>query len=428
MADATTRRLAGCRQSPNNTVKKPVMTAATPKGRPQTLTLTFLCQSTQAISLAGFPLLLPLIRHDLALTFSQAGSLASASLLIYAFMQIPAGYLSDLASPRKLVAIGTLGIMGTSALLAFTHQYWHLLGIQLLWGFFGSFVFTPAMSVYISWFSSKHRTTATALPIVGPSLGIVAVNLLFPVIAIHYDTWRLPFVASGLVGIIIALGLLMFGKEASSRRMPEKFRPDMIRELFRHKQVWLCYILQFIRFGIVQGIGFWLPSLLVNEKGFQLQMAGTVIALQAIVIAPSNILGAYFSDRFQKPTLVIGVSMFMLAITTGLLVNLTSMALIIVVLFVNAMFVQMYFGPLFTLAVEKLGPEKTGISNGISNMFAIFGGLVTAYLMGVLRDTTASFTWGFYSISILSIIGLILTFVVHKVRKAGSPRVSLTQS
>jgi MFS family permease len=267
-------------------------TALSLKGRPRTLALTFLCQSAQAISLAGFPLLLPLIRQDLALTFSQAGSLASANLLVYALMQIPAGYFSDRRSPRKMVAIGSLGMMGLSVLLAFSRQYWQLLGIEFLWGFFGSFVFTPAMSVYISWFSPQRRTTATALPVVGPSLGLVAINLLFPVIANRYDTWRLPFVIAGIVGIVLALGLLLFGREAPSRRTPEKFRPDLIRELFRYTQVWICYILQFIRFSIVQGIGFWLPSLLLVEKGFPLQLAGTVIALQAIVIAPSNILGA----------------------------------------------------------------------------------------------------------------------------------------
>jgi sugar phosphate permease len=404
----------------------PAMTTIVLKGRPQTLVFTLLCQTTQAISLAGFPLLLPLIRHDLGLTFSQAGSLASAYLLTYALMQFPAGYLSDHRSPRKLVAIGTLGMTSLSLLLAFTHQFWQLFGIQFFWGFFASLVFTPAMSVYISWFSPQRRTTATALPVVGSSLGTVAVNLIFPVIVNRYNTWRMPFIASGLVGIVIALGLLLLGREASSRRTPQKISLGIIQELFRYKQVLLCYILQFVRFGIVRGIGFWLPSLLL-EKGFQLQLTGTVIALQAIVLAPSNILGAYFSDRFKKPTLVIGVSMLMLAITPALLVNLNSRTLIIAVLVVNAMFVQMYFGPLFTLAVEKLGPEKTGISNGISNMFAIFGGLVSAYLMGVLRDTTNSFKWGFYSICILSIMGLILTFVLEKVRHAAAPRVSLTQ-
>jgi nitrate/nitrite transporter NarK len=394
----------------------PAATAVSKKGRTQTLALTFLCQGAQAVTLAGFPLLLPLIRQEMELSFSQAGSLASANLLVYALMQIPAGYLSDHRSPRRLVAIGTLGLMALSVLLAFARQFWHLLGIQLLWGFFASFVFTPAMSVYIGWFSSQRRNTATALPVVGPSLGIVVINLVFPVIAERFESWRLPFIVSGLIGIIFALGLLGFGRDTSSKRTPGKIRPDTIRELFRYRQVWLCYILQFIRFGIVQGISFWLPSLLLNEKGFKLQLAGMVIALQGIILAPSNILGAYLSDRFNKPTLIIGVSMLMLAIATGLLVNLDSTGLIIAVLFVNSIFVQMYFGPLFTLAVEKLGADRTGISNGISNMFAIFGGLVSAYLMGVLRDATNSFKWGFYSISILCIVGLISTFVVDRVR------------
>jgi nitrate/nitrite transporter NarK len=398
-----------------------VFTTVTNKGRFHTLALTFLCQSTQALFLAGLPLLLPLIRQDLGLTFSQAGSLASASLLVYALMQIPAGYLSDRRSPRKLVAIGTLGMMGLSILLAFTREYWQLLGIQFFWGFFSSFTFTPAMSVFIRWFSSQRRTTATALPSLGPGLGIFSVNLLFPVIVNRYDTWRLPFIMFGVAGIFFALGLLLFGKDATSQRTPEKFRLDIIREIFRRRQVWICYTLQFIRFGIVQGISFWLPSLLLNEKQFPLQLAGTVIALQAIISAPANIFGAYFSDRFKKPTLVIGVSLVMLGITTGLLVPLNSTGLVIAVILVNAIFIQMYFGPLFTIAVEMLGPEKTGISNGVSNMFAIFGGLVSAYLMGVLRDATGSFEWGFYSICVLCAIGLILTFILEKVRQTKAP-------
>ena len=41
----------------------------------------------------------------------------------------------------------------------------------------------------------------------------------------------------------------------------------------------------------------------------------------------------------------------------------------------------------------------------------------SSYLMGVLRDTTGSFEWGFYSICILCIIGLILaiTFAIVNV-------------
>jgi sugar phosphate permease len=390
--------------------------AATNKGRLRTLAFTTLCLTMQAVPMGGLPLLLTLVRQNMGLTYSQAGSLASAYLLVYAIMQLPAGYFSDRYAARKLVTIGTLGLMSLAILLACSRQYWQLLGIQFILGFFSSLIFTPSMSIFIRWFAPRHRSTATALPLVGMNLGFLAVNLLFPVIVNRYDTWRLPFIIFGVAGIIFALGLLFWGKDTVSRGNTAKFNLHLIREVFRYKQVWLCYGLQFIRFSIFQGIGFWLPSLLLNEKQFPLQLVGIVIALQFIISAPSNLFGAYLSDRFKKPTMIIGISLVMLGITTGLMVTLNSMVMIITVILVNAIFFQFYFGPLFTLAVETLGPEKTGISNGVSNMFAIFGGLVTAYLMGFLRDSTGSFAWGFYSVCIVSAIGLILTFILAKVR------------
>jgi nitrate/nitrite transporter NarK len=400
------------------------MTSKANNNRFSTLALTFLCQSSQTISLAGFPLLLPLIRQDLGLTFSQAGILGSASLLVYMLMQIPSGYLSDHHSPRKLVATGALGMMCLSILLAITHEYWQLLVIQFFWGFFSSFIFIPAISVYRGWFSSQRRTTATALPSIGMSLGIFVINLLFPLIVDRYNTWRLPFIIVGIAGIIIALGLFLFGRDNLSTRKPVKFRWDIFREIFRYRQVWICYILQFVRFGIVQGISFWLPSLLINGKLFSLQLAGIVIAIQAIMLACGNIFGAYLSDRYKKPILIIGVSMIMLGITTGLMVTLNSVGLIIAVIMINGVFSQAYFGPLFTLASDKLGPEKIGISNGVGNMFANFGGMTLAYLMGMLRDTTHSFNWGFYSICFLCAIGLILTYILQKMRHAEVVQIS----
>jgi sugar phosphate permease len=373
--------------------------------------------TVHAVPLAGLPLLLTLIRQDLQLTYTQAGTLALAGLLTYALMQFPAGYMSDHYSPRKLVAIGVLGLMGFSVLLAFSQQYWQVLVIQFFWGFFMSLEFIPAMSVFIRWFPPERRTTSTTLPVIGTSLGTLVVNFLFPMIVNRYDTWRLPFILFGAVGIIFALALLVLGKEAISSGTRSKFRLDVIRETLRYKQIWICYGLQFIRFSIVRGIMFWLPTLLLSEKQFTLQLAGIVIALQAIITGAFNILMAYISDRFKKPAMVIGISMVMLLITTGLLVPLNSIGLIIAVIFINAVFLQAYFGPLFTLAVEIIGLDKTGISNGVSNMFAIFGGLVTAYLMGLLRDATGSFELGFYSICVLCAVGLILTVFLATMRR-----------
>jgi MFS-type transporter involved in bile tolerance (Atg22 family) len=87
---------------------------------------------------------------------------------------------------------------------------------------------------------------------------------------------------------------------------------------------------------------------------------------------------------------------------------------LITAIVINAIFMQMYFGPLFAIAGKVVGPEKTGISNGVSNTFANFGGLASILLMGILKDTTGSFEWGFYSICGIASIGLILTIILHK--------------
>jgi len=140
-------------------------TSANSKGRLQTLASTVICQRFQAVFDAGLPIFLPLVRQDLGLTYVQTRSLALASLHIYAIMQIPAGYLSDRYLPQKIVATGTLDLMGSSLLFAFAKQYWLILGIQFFWGFFGSLFVTPSTSVFIRWFSLQRRTTAASLPL-----------------------------------------------------------------------------------------------------------------------------------------------------------------------------------------------------------------------------------------------------------------------
>src|SRR5512136_1557439 len=103
--------------------------------RRTTVGLTVFCQSFQALSIGGLALFLPLIRQDLNLTFTQGGSLASAITIVYAFMQIPMGYLADRFSPKRLFVIGLLGTVSLSLTLGLVTNYWQALANQILAGF-----------------------------------------------------------------------------------------------------------------------------------------------------------------------------------------------------------------------------------------------------------------------------------------------------
>ena len=83
---------------------------------------------------------------------------------------------------------------------------------------------------------------------------------------------------------------------------------------------------------------------------------------------------------------------------------------------VNGIFLQIYFGPLFSIPIKVLGADKAGVSNGVGNMFANIGGLSIAYFMGVIKDYTGSFEYGFNSICGICIIGLILAVILSRFR------------
>ena len=123
---------------------------------------------------------------------------------------------------------------------------------------------------------------------------------------------------------------------------------------------------------------------------------------------------------------MITVSLIVLGITTILLVNISNLALLIAIIMLNAIFLQMYFGPLFAIPVEILGVRKAGISTGFSNLFANLGGFSATYLLGSLKDSTGLFKYGFYAIGGVCFIGLILTFRLARMRSKVSTAASAT--
>jgi len=97
---------------------------ANPRDRILTVSLVILCQIVHGISFSAMPLLLPLIREDLHITFTQAGLLSAAATFSYALGQIPAGFLSDRYGPKRLFFIGLLGWSVFSVFLGLIHLFW----------------------------------------------------------------------------------------------------------------------------------------------------------------------------------------------------------------------------------------------------------------------------------------------------------------
>jgi nitrate/nitrite transporter NarK len=254
-----------------------------------------------------------------------------------------------------------------------------------------------------------------SLYMVGGFAGNIVLALAAPLLAEQYG-WRAALMLLALPGIAGAIAFKWAAREQPLRKAAAGLALSEITRLVRYPIMWVCCGLQFVRFSVVTAFVVWLPSLLVADRGMSVQTAGFVVAMSAALTAVSNMVGGYVSDRLRNPPLVIGGAFVVLACTSVLLVTVESVPVLFAVIALGAIFLQFYFGPIFLVPVEVLGPRVAGTATGIGNLCANIGGFVTAYVFGVIKDQAGSFAWGYRGIGVLCLAGVALSVLLARMR------------
>lgn len=408
----------------------PVKRAPTVRGPVINSSLIIACQSTQALVFGGVALFLPLIRDDLRLSYTDAGTLAAAGTFTYALMQVPSGYLADRFDPKRVFIIGLAGVNVLTLSFTLLQSYALLIANQALSGIFRSLVFAPGLLLIARQFRPDRRATAMGLYVAGGFSSNVLLNALGPWL-VEPLGWRGLFVLFAISGLVLIGAFAALGTSAPH---PVGTTPPTYSDLRRivvQRVVWLTGLIQFVRLAVVTGVAFWLPSLIVEDKGFSLGAAGAMVALGALLSAPSNFLGGWLSDRLQQPLAVISLSLTLLAITLPLISVLDDLTTLMTAIAVNSIVIQLYFGPLFAVALQRTDSDKPGLVTGFGNFCANLGGFASSLMLGLIKEATDSFDLGLWILSGLCALGLGATWLVSQlpgppIRQALVPRPSRT--
>ena len=377
--------------------------------------LVFVCQAFHSLTFIGLALFLPLIREDLHISYAQAGMLSVAATLSYALGQIPAGFLADRYGPRRLFFVGLMGWSILTLTVGLIHVFWAAVTVLFVAGAFRALLFAPGLALLASWYPRGQGAMAMSLYMLGAYTGNIILALIGPALTVALG-WRMAIMLFAAAGACGAILFYTFGSEKPRKAGARPFAMQEAVHLLHSKVLWLCSAIQIVRFSAVTGFVFWLPSMLIADRGFSLQSVGFVVAMSAALSALANPLGGYLSDRFRSPSLIIGASLVGLACTCALLTWVESTSALLIVIACGSVFVQIYFGPLYFVPVEAVGPRAAGTAIGFSNLFANLGGLVTAYSLGMVKDITGSFKVGFLGISALCIVGVMLSVALANMR------------
>jgi nitrate/nitrite transporter NarK len=220
-------------------------------------------------------------------------------------------------------------------------------------------------------------------------------------------------VLSSTLGLVVLAAFWFLGDEPPARH-PASGGGRSSRWVWRMPAWWLLGLIQFARLALVSAFAFWLPSFLIDDRGLSLEAAGLVVALSAAITAPSNILGGIVSDRLGRPLGVIGLALAAMSLLFPLLNAAEAVPLVIAVVGLIAVFIQLYFGPLFAVATRYFGRSVAGLSSGFGNFCANLGGFASALVLGVLRDATGSFSAGFFVLAGIALIGFTAVLVLAR--------------
>ncbi|MET0132214.1 MAG: MFS transporter [Kibdelosporangium sp.] len=373
-----------------------------------------LCQSSQALVTGGIALFLPLIRHDLGLSFAQGGSLAAASTFTYALMQVPMGVLADRIDTKKLFLVGLVGVNVLACGFAVIDSYAWLVVLQAVSGFFRSMAFAPGLILIGRQFPSDKQATAMGLYVAGGFSSSILLNLVGPLLVGPLG-WQGVFVVCAGVGVVTLVLYWLVGNAGTDGRVKRQPPLRELPRLLRHPVVAVTGVIQFVRLAATHGVIMWLPTFVVVQKGYSIQTAGFLVALGAALTAPSNILGGYVADRTGRPAAVVGVSLSVVALSLVGFVLVDSLPMLIAVVAVNSVVIQLYFGPLFAIPIQYLGRSVAGAISGFGNFCANLGGFVAVWSMGVLKDATGSFTLGFLLLAGVCVVGIGAVLLLRRI-------------
>jgi MFS transporter, NNP family, nitrate/nitrite transporter len=349
----------------------------------------------------------PFISETFNLDAAQKGFMLSVPILAGALMRFPLGVLSQYIG-RKNAAMVEMGLIVAALLFGYvavdTYDEVILMGVLL--GIAGA-SFGVALSLGSGWFPPKYKGLAMGLAGAGNSGTVLAV-LFAPPLAMRFG-WQAVY---GLAACTMLLPMLVMWFAA-------KEPPDREHQTFRQhtaclfeKDGWAFSLIYVVTFGGFIGLASFLPTYFYDQFKVTKVEAGQLTMLATLMGSAVRVVGGYISDRIGGIHTLTGV---LLAVaTTLILCGLAGTSVAATTLLFMLCFACLGAGngALFQL-VPLRWPLTTAVAGSMIGEVGALGGGFIPNAMGLSKQYTGSYLWGFVSFALLALLMLVMLRVVQ---------------
>ncbi len=246
-----------------------------------------------------------LIRKEWVLSDGALGALGTAFTLLYAFVGVPFGRLTDRTKRTWLLSLGVFVWSLMTAVSGAALSFWQLFAARLGVGVGEASCAPAATSLIGDLFPAIRRALALSIFMLGLPVGIALSFALSGTIARSYG-WRPVFYVAGIPGLICALAVLLV-------REPKRGAAEAHKIGARHRQgspYGLVLSTPTMRWLIISGalhnfnmyaIGAFITPFLMRYHGADIRNANFVsMVAYGLFGVPGLILGGIVGDAVMK--------------------------------------------------------------------------------------------------------------------------------
>jgi NNP family nitrate/nitrite transporter-like MFS transporter len=385
--------------------------------RPGAFRALFFSTSAFAVSFAVWGLiaaLAPTFTQEYGLSATSKSLMIAIPVLLGSLGRLPAGMLADRFGGRRvfaaLLVLAALPAIGIALSTSFTQ----LLFLGLFLGLAGT-TFSVGVGFTSKWFAPEKQGTALGVYGMG-NIGQSIVVFGAPVLALQFGSWRPVFFLFAALSLVWGVVFYLFARDAASAAKP-KTLAENLGVLRRSPLAWVLSLFYFVTFGGFVAFSIYLPTLLRDMFNLTPTDAGARTAGFVLLATLMRPLGGLLADRWGGARVLVGV--FAAVAALGLLMGCPYMLTFTVGALGAAAALGLGNGAVFKL-VPQYFPKETGTVTGLVGAFGGLGGFFPPLALGLIREATGGYAWGFVFLSVFALACLAVNYFVFLRRQQRS--------
>lgn len=352
-----------------------------------------------------FAPLMPAIENDVGISHAQAGSLFLMISLGYLLAPLCSGLVSSKINHRGTLKLSAWLIGLVLIPFAFLNSLWAIRVLLIVIGLSAGIHLPSAIATITAEIRKEDWGKALSVHQSAPPLSFVTAPLIAATL-LSFVSWRAVLVIGGCMGILLAATYSLRGKGGDfPGQLPS---PKNIKIIVATPSFYLMILLFAMAMGGNAGIYAMIPLFLVNEHGFSLSWANTLLGFSQVAGLLMVFVAGWITDRVgQKPAMAI---ILLSAGIATILIGLLKGAALIAVIFIQPILVNAFFPGAFAALARIAPPHMRSVTSALGPPTAfLIGGGILPTVIGYMGET-CTFGAGIILAGAFMLLGPLLVF------------------